>query len=491
MRKIYQILIGCLAALLGSGSDSCAQMLTPARPSIEQLVVLKNGEVIRGKVTQTVDNVIIETESGSRLFMRQDRTDFICNTMDEAFWGKCARTKASDLDGQKQLFRWCLKHQLIDHAQGQLDLLMQTGINPADLEYLGRALDIANVQRQQSQKKSMKRQRLEVARNQSVESISDLNDSALNYSDLNSPAVASTFSATTTFEKSPFEDVDTTLFRPLPDFFEMESTVPANSGLALFPISEIDSIQSMVIPSPSVRQVGYTEDIPETPNHAEHQPNARPVTVAELVAEMKTLPKGAVGVFRKQIEQFMVKGCNAARCHDSSSHVMPVLDFPSSRVTPIRISQRNLHEVLKFVDFENPELSPVFVAATTSHAGAADPVFQQDSREYKNLIQWLTLISANPAGGFRSQRVEHHAPQRSTIDQNAKPLPGTRRSGFPNPVSPLPEKSNSLTRETSDGLPNGIPSTIGEIPEFDRNPSGYAPVDPFDPEIFNRKSGLN
>ena len=99
-----------------------AQSPIPTGELVEQLLVLNNGEILRGQITRSAEQVIVVTNQGSRLVIPADRTAFVCGSLQEAYWGKAARTRASDLDGQKKLFHWCLKNRLLDLAQNQIDL---------------------------------------------------------------------------------------------------------------------------------------------------------------------------------------------------------------------------------------------------------------------------------------------------------------------------------------------------------------------------------
>ena len=111
MRITPLVLTILFLAIHLDSSDAQGQMLGPNFNSAIQLVVLKNGEIFRGRVSRKSDQVIVETIQGSRIVLSSEQTEFVCNSMDEAYWGKSARTRASDTAGQKALFHWCLKNQ--------------------------------------------------------------------------------------------------------------------------------------------------------------------------------------------------------------------------------------------------------------------------------------------------------------------------------------------------------------------------------------------
>ena len=138
------IVIGCCWL---NQANTFAQTYAPSAAA-EQLVVLKNGEILRGIVSQNSKQVFVQTALGSRLVLTVEQVDFVESTMEGAYWGKLARTKASDTEGQKQLFFWCLKHKLIEQAQNQFDILVNSKITATDLANLDRQLNVAITQRQ-------------------------------------------------------------------------------------------------------------------------------------------------------------------------------------------------------------------------------------------------------------------------------------------------------------------------------------------------------
>ena len=141
-RKIV-IGLGVVLALLLCG-DGRSQLL--AQPSVqdsamvdgEQLLVLKNGEMLIGRIEQDAANLIVHVRQGSRLVISKKKAEFVCNSKSEAFWGKAARIRASDADQQVALFRWCLKHKMFEHAETQFNVLMDSDISAAQLESLNR-----------------------------------------------------------------------------------------------------------------------------------------------------------------------------------------------------------------------------------------------------------------------------------------------------------------------------------------------------------------
>ncbi len=146
-REIINLL--ALTAIAFSQSQVVAQstsvdnqpMPTVQRAEAEmRLLVLKNGNVISGQVSESEEGVVVQTEQGSRLVIATEQADFICKTHEEAYWGKLSRTQASDLKKQVSLFHWCLNQKLLFEAQNQLDILQASELSAVDLDRLNRSL---------------------------------------------------------------------------------------------------------------------------------------------------------------------------------------------------------------------------------------------------------------------------------------------------------------------------------------------------------------
>ena len=60
----------------------------------------------------------------------------ITDSMAQAYWGKLARIRASDIQGHVTLFHWCIKHHLLSEAGNQLDVLATTKIRADHLKRL-------------------------------------------------------------------------------------------------------------------------------------------------------------------------------------------------------------------------------------------------------------------------------------------------------------------------------------------------------------------
>ena len=125
------------ALLLGQSNPQAPDMA-----SGEQILVLKNGEMLVGKIEQDAGSLIVRVRQGSRLVISKNKAEFVCDSKSEAFWGKSARTRASDVRQQVDLYRWCLKHKLYEHAESQLNIVMNCDIPATELDSLSRQLTV-------------------------------------------------------------------------------------------------------------------------------------------------------------------------------------------------------------------------------------------------------------------------------------------------------------------------------------------------------------
>ncbi len=474
--KFWRLSVLVLALGAGFPPQTHAQETALTAVGGEQFVVLKNGQFVRGLLSIENGDYSVQTPQGSRLIFGKEQVEFVCRSLDQAYWGKLARIRASDVEGQVALFLWCLQNRQFEHAQNQIAILLTTQIKATRLEYMNRQLEIAIQKHGASSSRSA----------DSVEEnglSSGTGDVRKNSAVADAEIQTSKNNVALDSGADYFDQIEP-IFSPLPSF---------SDGLASgFAQSNVDSpenqpeliykaIRSPIDSEPSeVIQVGYTEPIRDiatgTPGDLSRINAAKPEppTVAELDALTRSMPRGSLAIYRQQVENVFLREC--AACHTSDSEKMPMFHAGLRQPITRRMSQRNLESILRFVDMADPIQSPVLAYALNAHGGAEKPSIEPDSEHQHHLVKWLIMISDRP----------HDAVSLSEgTPKIAETTESSRIESDVEPVKPPPAGLQPMTRQIPNGLE--VPPTIGEIPELDAKPVRFVPRDEFDPEIFNRK----
>ena len=92
-------------------------MLLPAPQS--QLLVLRNGEVLAGKVAHSDDHYVVQLPNGQVRVKNAD-VEMVCDNLEEAYRRKRAALQAGDVPQHLALAQWCLHHQLLAPAGDEL-----------------------------------------------------------------------------------------------------------------------------------------------------------------------------------------------------------------------------------------------------------------------------------------------------------------------------------------------------------------------------------
>jgi hypothetical protein len=83
----------------------------PQTASAESLVVLRNGEVLRGTIGTAGDRFLLALP-GREISLRRSDVDVVAHSLDEAYEQKRARTPPTSVEGRLDLAEWCLRHGL-------------------------------------------------------------------------------------------------------------------------------------------------------------------------------------------------------------------------------------------------------------------------------------------------------------------------------------------------------------------------------------------
>jgi hypothetical protein len=88
------------------------------------LVVLRNGEVLAGKISRDGERYLVSAE-GTEIRLSPREVDFVCQTLDEAYNVQHNRVVAGRIEDRLSLADWCLRHQLLGYAAREITAAMQ------------------------------------------------------------------------------------------------------------------------------------------------------------------------------------------------------------------------------------------------------------------------------------------------------------------------------------------------------------------------------
>jgi hypothetical protein len=88
-----------------------------------QFLVLRNGEVLSGRITRDGDRYVLAGE-GSQMRFPSREVDFTCGTLDEAYSIQERRVVAGRIEDRLNLADWCLRQGLTGYAARELSAAM-------------------------------------------------------------------------------------------------------------------------------------------------------------------------------------------------------------------------------------------------------------------------------------------------------------------------------------------------------------------------------
>gem|GEM_PF-490677 len=396
----FRVVFPLITAVLVS---RCALLMAAEPPTKigpqEAVVLLTNGEILRGKVSRAGDHFFVWVPDGE-IRLPAKRVQRLCDTLDEAYV-YLSRSGTGSVDAHLELAAWCLRLDLFGYAANELRAAMAQEPDNPRISILAR--------------------RLEIARGRPA---------------ANSPRAAS-----------------------------------------------------------AVTKIG-SADVEK----------AEPAFVA--------LPEGAFAVFTSRLQPLLMNKCAGVGCHGTPTEAAFRLSRMKSGRNPTRRqTRRNLAEVLRWIDTEQPANSPLLQKPLeASHGGMVEPVFTAAKRsQYERLVEFVKLAVQEPTPIKEEEHFGFHFD-----DARTGTLPSEMRRPQPNgdktedrgeDAPPVQEDSaasptvRSLDRSDSSDLSNS-PTTSGDDEPEDGallnalEPSHvqrgaiverFVPVDEFDPSIFNRR----
>ena len=162
----------------------------------------------------------------------------------------------------------------------------------------------------------------------------------------------------------------------------------------------------------------------------------------ELDRMVRGMPRGVVENFTQSMQPMLLNHCASSGCHSAQSESgLRLYRISTDKASNRRTTQRNLYSVLQYVDQRNLSASKLLAAASQPHGTVQHAVFSdRQTPQLRRMIDWLGLFA-----------------QQSPLE-----VPGSVAT-LPPSVQPAANAAGGVV------------------------PAGYnEPVDPFDPEVFNR-----
>lgn len=183
----------------------------------------------------------------------------------------------------------------------------------------------------------------------------------------------------------------------------------------------------------------------------------------DLDALVRSMPHGSVESFTKFLQPVFINSCSASSCHGGNAkNDFRLMRFPRGRAAPRRVTLRNLHAVLAFVDSEQPGSSRILQAASEPHGSKEIAAIDRASPAFQRLATWVLQVT--------------NAPQE---DPAPKSLPDTQQT-LSQAINVQPNATKAAA--PLDGNPPAPPSFAPQLGN-----DSFRPRDPFDPEQFNRQ----
>jgi hypothetical protein len=383
-RRLPALAVPAAVAAVGLAvSLGLTQQFDTAPPSNEGILVLQNGNLLRGTITRTDDRYHVAVDGG-RIHVSVGDVLFTCRTLEEAYGQKRARIQPGVARDHLELAQWCQRHGLLEFAAQEL--------------------------------------------------------------------------------------------------VQAKAVEPRHP---LIPLVEQRIKVSLCQPEGATRPA---------------QPAELPPSPEELDRLVGGMPAGAVETFTQTIQPVLVNNCGAAACHGPGTEsryrlLRPGWGKPASR----RLTQRNLHSTLEWVDRDDPSASPLLTAPLEAHGSADGAIFKaHEADQYQRIVDWVYQVAQknHPPRSVpkeAEQPILGRSPARSSVLPAVHTAPGTpgRDGAFQLSPGVVPRNVPLPSQRFNPGsirlAPDAWPTTSAAGMAATSPQQQRAPADPFDPEVFNHR----
>ncbi len=270
------------------------------------------------------------------------------------------------------------------------------------------------------------------------------------------------------------------------------------------------------------RRLSVLAEQPAAPSVA--KTTAKPtINAEEMEASLHRLSPTAMERYATVIQPMILNRCATNGCHGTTS-TTPLAYYRAAPGQPLvkRFTDRNLYNTLRYLDFQKPGDSPLLIMAQRRHGEMITTTFdKRDKRSFDQLndLKLWVLLATNPprttpstiptAGKVAANTMR--TMDGSTPEENESAEVSAEESGTVEQAS-AEEEVEPSAEEGPPGIPHfpkakqaDFNTKVGTIPGDRESPSAaevlrsarknkpappkqtFAPRDPFDPEIFNRR----
>jgi hypothetical protein len=111
--------IAAVAMLLATPFSQAWGQSPTAAPRVQAMILLRNGEVIGGRITHDDGLYIVDLPNG-RIRIKQADVDLVCRNLEEGYRRKRAVIQVGNVHDHLDLAQWCMRHNLFGLATVEL-----------------------------------------------------------------------------------------------------------------------------------------------------------------------------------------------------------------------------------------------------------------------------------------------------------------------------------------------------------------------------------
>lgn len=114
----------------------------------------------------------------------------------------------------------------------------------------------------------------------------------------------------------------------------------------------------------------------------------------ELDQLSKSMPTGVMETFTNTVQPLLMNSCSINGCHGSQSQCeFQLLRMHPGRAASRRLTQRNLHAVMEWIDRDNPQASPLLTKPLEPHGPKGSVIFgDKNAEQYRQLVNWVAAV---------------------------------------------------------------------------------------------------